>query len=101
MPAETDPVLFDLTADGVATITLNRPKLLNAFGAGMPELLEEYYRRCDSDDAVRAVVLTGAGRAFCSGADMTDAAKTFDLAKSGGAAGFSAAALAFPAFRVH
>ena len=100
MPAETDPVLFDLTADGVATITLNRPKLLNAFGAGMPELLEKYYRRCDSDDAVRAVVLNGAGRAFCSGADMTDAAKTFDLAKSGGAAGFSAAALAFPAFRV-
>jgi enoyl-CoA hydratase/carnithine racemase len=100
MASETDPVLFELADDGVATITLNRPEVLNAFGAGMPKLLEQYYRRCDTDDAVRAVVLTGAGRAFCSGADMTDAAKTFDLASTGGAESFSAAAVGFPAFRV-
>ena len=100
MPSDTDPVLFDLSDDGVATITLNRPDVLNAFGADMPQLLEEYYRRCDADDAVRAVVLTGAGRAFCSGADMSDAAATFDLARGGGAEGFSAAAVGFPAFRV-
>ncbi|MAG29418.1 MAG: crotonase [Deltaproteobacteria bacterium] len=100
MSTDTDPVLFELADDGVATITLNRPEVLNAFGGGMPELLEEYYRRCDADDAVRAVVLTGAGRAFCSGADMTDAARTFDLTKTGDASDFSAAAVAFPAFRV-
>ncbi|MBW2268332.1 MAG: enoyl-CoA hydratase/isomerase family protein [Deltaproteobacteria bacterium] len=100
MSSETDPVLFDLADDGVATITLNRPEVLNAFGSGMPALLEKYYRRCDTDDAVRAVVLTGAGRAFCSGADMTDAANTFDLTNIGGANNFSAAAVDFPAFRV-
>lgn len=100
MPADSDPVLFDLADDGVATITLNRPDVLNAFGAGMPQLLEKYYRRCDRDDAVRAVILTGAGRAFCAGADMTDAAKTFDLESHGAVGKFSAAAVGFPAFRV-
>ena len=51
-------ILFDLT-DGVATITLNRPEVRNAFGQGMGAELSEAYRRCDADDDVRAVVLTG------------------------------------------
>ena len=51
--------------DGVATITLNRPKRLNAFHFGLGAELESAYARCDADDAVRAVVLTGAGKAFC------------------------------------
>jgi enoyl-CoA hydratase/carnithine racemase len=96
----TEPVLFELDRDGVALITLNRPDKLNAFGGGMPAALGELYRRCDEDDAVRAVVVTGAGRAFCSGADMSDAARTFDVSSSGGFEGFSAAAVDFPAFRI-
>ncbi len=95
----SENVLFELDDDGVAVITLNRPGQLNAVGRGMGDDLAEAYRRCDEDDAVRAVVLTGAGRAFCAGADMTDAAKTFDLATLGGN-DFSSAAVPFPAFRV-
>ena len=62
--------------------------------------LAELYRRCDEDDAVRAVVVTGSGRAFCTGADMSDAARTFDVSNSGGFEKFSAAGVEFPAFRV-
>jgi enoyl-CoA hydratase/carnithine racemase len=64
--------------DGVATITLNRPKRLNAFHFALGAELEGAYARCDADDAVRAVVLTGAGKAFCVGADMGGGDKTFD-----------------------
>lgn len=58
--------------DGVATITLDRPDALNAFTGSMGRLLGEAYAACDADDAVRAVVVTGAGdRAFCAGADLS------------------------------
>jgi enoyl-CoA hydratase/carnithine racemase len=87
---------FELV-DGVATITLSRPDRLNAFSGAMGEALTAAYRRCDEDDAVRAVVLTGAGRAFCAGADMSDAARTFQVTNP---RSFSAAAIDFPAFRV-
>lgn len=96
-----DPsVLFELDSDGVAKITLNRPAKLNACSGDLLNRLSELYRRCDEDDAVRAVVLTGAGRAFCAGADMSDAAKTFDISGSGGFDGFSAAGVSFPAFKI-
>jgi enoyl-CoA hydratase/carnithine racemase len=98
--SEKDAVLFDLDADGVALITLNRPDRMNAMGADMIAPLTELYRRCDEDDDVRAVVVTGAGRAFCAGADMSDAANTFDISKGGGLDAFSAAAVEFPAFRI-
>jgi enoyl-CoA hydratase/carnithine racemase len=98
MPNE--PVLFDLNTDGIATITLNRPEQMNACSGELLARLGEFYRRCDEDDAVRAVVVTGAGRAFCSGADMSDAAKTFDLSAGGGLDDFSAAGIDFPAFKV-
>jgi enoyl-CoA hydratase/carnithine racemase len=64
--------------DGVATITLNRPKRLNAFHFALGAELESAYARCDVDDTVRAVILTGAGKAFCAGADMGGGDKTFD-----------------------
>ena len=64
-------------SDGVAVITLDRPDQLNAFTGRMGHELGEAYRTCDEDDAVRAVVLTGAGRAFCAGADLTGAGETF------------------------
>ncbi len=92
----SEPLGFALE-DGVATLTLDRPEKLNAFSGAMGEALAAAYRRCDEDDAVRAVVLTGAGRAFCAGADMSDAANTFQIDD---AASFSAAAIDFPAFRV-
>ena len=93
-------VLFELDPDGVAKITLNRPDKLNACSGDLLERLDAYYRRCDEDDAVRAVVVTGAGRAFCAGADMSDAARTFDVSESGGFDGFSAAGIRFPAFKI-
>ena len=83
--------------DGVAVVTLQRPERLNAFSGAMGEELADAYRRCDAEDAIRAVVLTGAGRAFCAGADMSEAARTFQAADP---RSFSAAAVAFPAFRV-
>lgn len=63
--------------DGVATITLNRPDRLNAFNRTMFGELLEAFDETDADDAVRAVVVTGAGRAFCAGADLGGGAKTF------------------------
>jgi enoyl-CoA hydratase/carnithine racemase len=83
--------------DRVALITLNRPEKLNAFSGEMGRALEEAYRRCDEDDDVSAVVLTGAGRAFCAGADLSGGAETFAQLEQGS---FSAAAVGFPAFRV-
>ncbi len=69
--------------DGVATITLNRPEKLNAFTNTMRLELIAAFDRADADDAVRAVIVTGAGRAFCAGADLSAGAKTFDYAARG------------------
>src|SRR5579875_2584628 len=64
--------------DGVATITLNRPDKLNAFTAKMMVELIAAFDETDGDDKVRAVIVTGAGRAFCAGADLSGGADTFD-----------------------
>ena len=56
--------------DGVGLITFARPDTLNVFSPGMMAGLGELYRRCDADDAVRVVVVTGRGAAFCAGADL-------------------------------
>jgi len=56
--------------DGVATITLNRPEVLNAFNPQMNQDLKEALRMSKEDENVRAVIITGAGRGFCSGADV-------------------------------
>jgi enoyl-CoA hydratase/carnithine racemase len=83
--------------DGVATVTLHRPEVRNAFGAGMGDALADAYRRCDEDDTIRAVVLTGTPPAFCSGADMSAASETFAAPDH---ATFSAAAVSMPAWQV-
>ncbi len=73
--------MTDLTvaiADGVALLTLNRPERRNAYTAEMGTLLNDAYRQCDDDDAVRAIVLTGAGAAFCAGADFSTQTSPFD-----------------------
>ena len=63
---------------GVATITLNRPDKLNAVNGQMIEELIAAADQVDADDAIRAVIVTGAGRAFCAGADLSAGASTFD-----------------------
>ena len=64
--------------DGLLTITLDRPEKLNAFTPRMMHELLEAFDRADADDAVRAVIVTGAGRAFCAGADLSTGGRTFD-----------------------
>ena len=64
--------------DDILTITLHRPDKLNAFTERMMQELIEAFDRADADDAVRAVIVTGAGRAFCAGADLSSGAKAFD-----------------------
>src|ERR1700734_3092102 len=66
--------------DGIATIVLSRPDKLNAFSRRMRDELLEAFDAVDADDDVRAVIVTGEGRAFCSGADLSDGAKIFERA---------------------
>jgi len=72
-------IRYDVT-DGVCTLTLNRPEKLNAITGTMLDELVAAFDAADADDAVRAVVVTGAGRAFCAGADLSAGSKTFDRA---------------------
>jgi enoyl-CoA hydratase/carnithine racemase len=74
-------------ADGVGTLTLHRPDRLNAFTAEMAGELGEACAQVDADDAVRVLVVTGAGRAFCAGADLGEGGGTFDRGDQPGDAG--------------
>ncbi|HEY2991645.1 MAG TPA: crotonase/enoyl-CoA hydratase family protein [Methylomirabilota bacterium] len=71
-----ETLLYDV-ADGVATVTLNRPDRLNAVNTTLIRELVEAFDRADRDDGVRAVIVTGAGRAFCAGADLGGGGQTF------------------------
>ena len=66
------------TADGVLTLTLNRPDRLNAWTPTMGQELIAAFDAADADDAVRAIIVTGAGRGFCAGADLQGGGATFD-----------------------
>jgi len=70
--------------DGIATITLDRPDQLNAFTGTMMNELIDAFDRTDGDDAVRVVIITGRGRGFCAGADLSGGGDTF--ARGGGGA---------------
>ncbi|MFD2676909.1 enoyl-CoA hydratase-related protein [Camelimonas lactis] len=72
----------------VMVITLNRPDKLNAFTGVMGMEIADAFQRADADDSVRAVVMTGAGRAFCAGADVSAGAKSFDTTDPHGAGNF-------------
>lgn len=73
-----------LERDGaVATITLNRPQQLNTISASMLQALTETLLACERDPAIRAVVVTGAGKAFCAGLDLQDAASTEGVERGG------------------
>lgn len=69
-------VLLESLSDGIATLTLNRPERLNALNAALRAALAAALRRADADPGVKTVVLTGAGRAFCAGLDLTELAAT-------------------------
>jgi enoyl-CoA hydratase/carnithine racemase len=72
-----EELLYEVS-DGVLTITLNRPDRLNAFTATMGRELIEAFDAADADDDVRVVIVTGAGRGFCAGADLGRGGETFD-----------------------
>ena len=86
MTAPTFETILYAVEDGVATITLNRPDRLNAFTTQMMLDMIAAFDLTDADDAVRAVIVTGAGRGFCAGADLSAGAETFNYAARGEAA---------------
>ncbi|MDP7402255.1 MAG: enoyl-CoA hydratase-related protein, partial [Gammaproteobacteria bacterium] len=69
MPFET--IRYEI-ADRILTITLNRPEQLNAFTVKMAEELIAAFEQASEDDAVDAIVVTGAGKAFCAGMDLSN-----------------------------
>lgn len=77
-----EQILYEVE-EGTATITLNRPDKLNAFTEKMKLELLDAFDRADADDEVRAIIVTGAGRGFCAGADLSRGAGTFDQAARG------------------
>ena len=78
-----EQIRYDVV-DGIATVTLNRPDRLNAFTGVMAGELIDAFDRIDATDAVRAVVLTGAGRGFCAGADLQGGGGTFSYPEDEG-----------------
>jgi enoyl-CoA hydratase/carnithine racemase len=80
-----EQIAYDAAADGVLTITLDRPDRLNAFTTRMMYELIDAFDRADADDDVRAVIVTGRGRGFCAGADLEAGAATFDHGAEDGA----------------
>ncbi len=77
-----ETLLYDVQ-DGIATVTLHRPEKLNAFPTQMRDDLVAVFDETDKNDDVRVVIITGAGRAFCAGADLSSGGKTFDYASRG------------------
>jgi len=75
-----ETVLYEV-ADNIATITLNRPDRMNAYNNQLMEDIIAAFDLSDADDDVRCVIVTGAGRGFCAGADLEAGAATFDYAK--------------------
>jgi enoyl-CoA hydratase/carnithine racemase len=69
--SDFETILFESDADGIAVVTLNRPEQLNALNPKMAEEIVQVMDEIDNDPHVRGVILTGAGRAFCAGADIS------------------------------
>src|SRR3989442_2707961 len=74
-------------AERILTITLNRPERLNAWTPTMARELVEAFDRADADDEVGAIIVTGAGRGFCAGADLAAGGETFDWRRRGEGSG--------------
>jgi len=71
-PDQSDPVLYQVLDTGVAVLTLNRPDRMNGWGGGLATMFYLHLDDAEADPDVRAIVVTGNGRAFCAGADMGD-----------------------------
>ena len=82
VPAEWETLSWSVDDDGIATLVLDRPDALNAFTVTMARELEKLFRAAALDDDVRAVVVTGAGRAFCAGMDLSAEGNVFGLDES-------------------
>ncbi|MCP5183187.1 MAG: crotonase/enoyl-CoA hydratase family protein [Pseudomonadales bacterium] len=70
-------ILYDVQ-DNILTLTLHRPEALNAFNHEMMNEMIDAFDKADADDAVRAIIVTGSGRAFCAGADLSGGGNTFN-----------------------
>jgi enoyl-CoA hydratase/carnithine racemase len=70
-------ILYDV-ADNILTITLNRPEKLNAFTREMMAEMIDAFDKADADDNIRAIIVTGSGRGFCAGADLSGGSSSFD-----------------------
>lgn len=80
--SEYEQILYEVE-DQILTITLNRPEKLNAFtGIMMAEMIDAF-DRADADDDVKAIIITGAGRGFCAGADLASGGSTFNADATG------------------
>ncbi len=77
-------------SEGILTITLDRPDKLNAFTGRMMFELLDAFDRADADDDIRVVIVTGAGRGFCAGADLSGGAETFNIEGKGDDVGVAA-----------
>jgi len=75
-------LIYAVSDDGILTLTLNRPEQLNSFTVEMANELVHAFERASDDDSVRAIVVTGAGRAFCAGMDLTKPGNVFGLDES-------------------
>ncbi|MBI2770326.1 MAG: enoyl-CoA hydratase/isomerase family protein [Burkholderiales bacterium] len=73
------PILFAVDADGIGTLTLNRPEQLNAFDMDMVDAWRAALESAEADDSVKVIVVTGAGRAFCAGGDFEEMAKFSEM----------------------
>ena len=74
--------------DALMIVTLNRPDKLNAYTGQMGAEITDAFERADRDDDIRAIIVTGAGRAFCAGADVSGGANSFDTSGAHGASVF-------------
>ena len=82
MDLDLSDVSLETLDDGIAIVTLDRPDRLNAWTSRMEQDLSRVFRWCDGEDAIRGVVVTGAGRAFCAGADLSSGESRFSEAQA-------------------